>query len=204
MKRTLILCLYLVLLPSPLMSENLEEKRRIEEIKRESLKPSEVRVGEEKEAPSPASLVELAYFTELTQKRITFRYDACRLLVLLMGVEEQYLDLDSQVAFIKEKNLLPKKYALEFSPMEPLRKGLAAYMFCKLLNIKGGITLRYFGISERYALKELAFEGIMPSGNVKDIVSGEELISAFIQTGNYMAKKQGVAPSALLDLKPKK
>lgn len=201
MKRTLILLLSLVLLPSLLLSENLEEKRRIEEIKRESLKPSEVHVGEKKEMPSPASLVEMAYFTELTQKRITFRYDACRLLVLLMGEAEQYLDLDSQVAFIKEKNLLPKKYALEFNPMEPLRKGLAAYMFCKLLKIKGGITLRYFGINERYALKELAFEGIMPSGNIKDIVSGEELFSAFIQASGQMKEKQGAAAIPLLEPK---
>lgn len=196
-----MLCLYLVLFPSLAISQTLEEKRRIEEKKRESLKPSEVQIGKEKEAaPLIISPLDLAYFTELMPKKVTFRYDACKMLVILMGVEDEYLDLDSQTAFLKEKNLLPKKYETEFNPMQPLRKGLVAYMFCQALKIKGGISLRVFGVSERYALKEIAFEGIMPSGNVKDIVSGEELVAAFIQATHYSAKKQGLTPS-LLELK---
>ena len=72
---------------------------------------------------------------------------------------------------------------------------LAAYMFYKALGIKGGLCLRLFGVNERYAVKELGFQGIMPSGNVNDIVSGEELVSAFTQATNYITKKKKGIPS---------
>lgn len=198
MKKVLLLCLCLVLFPSLLMALTSDEKRRVEEEKRESLQPSEIQMVREKEPVLPQiSPIDLVYFTELMPRRVTFCYDACRALVILMGVEEQYLDLDSQVTFLKDKNLLPKKYETEFNPMEPLRKGLFAYMFCKALKIKGGVTLRFFGMSQRYCLKELAFEGVMPSGNIKDTVSGEELVSAIIQATDYLARKNGSTPLKL-------
>lgn len=192
MKRVLWLCLYLVLLPSLLIAQSLEEKRRIEEEKREDLRPSEVQIPEDKKKPPMVSPIDLAYFIELMPKKVTFRYDACKVLVILMGVEEQYIDLDSQIAFIKEKNLLPQEYNLEFDFMQPLRKGLVSYMFCKALKIKGGLCLRLFGVNERYALKELVFEGIMFPGNVQDIVSGEELVSVLMLATSYMEKKQQI------------
>lgn len=191
MKKVLLLCLCLILLPSLLMSETQGEKRRVEEEKRESLQPSEIQIVRKKENIRPQiSLLDIDYFTELLPKQVTFGYDACKALVILMGVEDEYLDLDTQITFLKERKLLPKRYQTKFNPMQPLRKGLAAYMFCKALNIKGGITLRLFGMSQRYAIKELTFEGIMPSGNVNDIVSGAELVSALIQSVDYMAKRQ--------------
>ena len=121
-------------------------------------------------------------------KRIAYRYDASKALVILMRVENQYISLDSQIHFLKKKNILPKKFESEFDPMEPLRKGLIAYMFSMALDIKGGVVLSLFGMSERYALKKLVYQGMMSSGNVKDIVSGEELISILTQAGNFKAK----------------
>lgn len=184
----------LSLFPSPLIAQTAEEDRRVEERKREDLQPSEISIPiEKKEAPrpkAPIAPIDLVYFAELMPRRITFGYDACKALVVLMGVEDEYIDLDAQVAFLREKNLLPKKFESEFDPMEPLRKGLVAYMFCKALEIKGGLTLSIFGMSQRYAIKELVFQGIMSSGNVNDIVSGEELVLIITQAADYMAKRQ--------------
>ena len=67
-------------------------------------------------------------------------------------------------------------------------KILCTYMFSKAFDIKRGVILSLFGMSERYALKELVYQGMMSPGNVKDIVSGEELISILTQTGDYRAK----------------
>lgn len=189
MKRTLILCLYFALFPSLLLSQTQDEKRRVEQEKRESLEATEVQIPTKEEtALGLTSPLDTAYFIELLPRRITFRYDVCKVFVILMGVGEQYIDLDSQVTFLKEKNLLPKYFESEFDVMQPLRKGLIAYMFCNALKIKGGGFLRLFGRNERYALKELVFEGLMSPGNVNDIVSGEELISVFMQASAYMAK----------------
>lgn len=190
MKIIIIIVICLSLLPSLSIAETLEEERRVEEEKREKLRPSEVQIAEEEVQPPPISPEDFIYFIELMQKRITFRYDACKAMVILMGVEDEYIDLDSQIAFLRENHFLPKKIESDFDPILPLRKGLAAYMFCKTLDIKGGLCLWFLGINERYALQELAYEGIMASGNVNDIVSGEELISALTQASDYLAKKQ--------------
>lgn len=196
MKKIFIFLICIIGLPSLLSAETQEEKRRVEEEKREVLRPSEAHITEAKPAPQPLAPIDLIYFTELMPKRIAYRYDACKALVVLMGVEDEYIDLDSQVAFLREKNLLPKRLESEFDPMQPLRRGLTAYMLCKALNIKGGITLSIFGVSERYALNELAFQGIMSSGNANDIVSGDELVLATMQAADYLAKKQEKVPKS--------
>ncbi len=76
--------------------------------------------------------------------------------------------------------------------MRPLRRGPTAYMFCKALKVKGGAILSLFGVSERYAVQELAFQGIMSAGNVNDIIAGDELALATMQAADYLAKIQGM------------
>lgn len=190
MKKVLSLCLFLIFFSSLLMAQTSEEERRIEEEKRQSLHSTEERIFEKRELGfRPTDSTELGYFRELLSRRVIFHYDACRALVILMGVENQYKDLNAQIAFLKEKNIIPRKTASEFDPNEPLRKGLAAYMFCRALEIKGGLWLRLFDKSQRYALRELVFEGIMSPGNVNDIVSGKELILILTTAANYKAKR---------------
>ena len=191
MKKIFIILASLVILPSLLIAQTREENRRIEEEKRENLRPSEGRIPKEKKATSPPlDPIDIIYFVELMPRKIAFRYDACKALVILKGVENQFIDLGSQIAFLRKNSILPKRFESEFDPTKPLRKGLTAYMFCKALEIKGGIFLRLLGMSERYALKELVHQGMMSSGNVKDIVGGEELVSILTQAGNYMAKRR--------------
>lgn len=190
MKKIFIILTFFMLLPSFLIAQTPEEKRRVEEKKREDLQSTEAGIPE-KAKPQPRPPIEpidVIYLAELSTRKIAFGYDACKAIVILMGVENEYIDLNSQVSFLKKRGLIPKKFESSFDPMKPLRKGLTAYMFCEALRIKGGIFLRLLGANQRYALKELVFQGIMPSGNVKDIVSGEELILILMQAADYMTK----------------
>ena len=196
MKRIFIILFFFIISPSLLTATTPEEERRVEEEKRGSLQATEVRPFKEKQVVSPPlAPIDMVYFAELMPKRVTFGYDICRVLIMLLGVENEYIDLNAQITFLKEKNIIPKNIKSRFDPMQPLRKGLAAYMLCKALDIKGGFWLRLFGVSQRYALKELAFQGIMPSGNVHDIVRGDELVLAYIQAVNYMEKRQRLQTS---------
>ncbi len=180
-----------IIFPSLLMAQTPEQARRIEEQKRETLRPTEGQTSKEKKkAPQPLDPIDLIYFAELMLKKVAYRYDVCKALVILMGVEDRFIDLGSQITFLKNENILPEKFEKkEFDPTKPLRKGLTAYMFCKALKIKGGILLRLFGVNQRYSLQELVHQGVMSSGNVKDVVSGEELVLILTRAGNYMAKK---------------
>ncbi len=180
----------IIFFPSLLLAETVEEKRRVEEEKRDDLHSSEVHpLKQQEEETLPLDVIDRIYFAELMTRKVSFRYDAGKIFVLLMGVENLYIDLNSQIIFLIEKKLLPGKLESDFSPMEPLRKGLFAYMLYRALDVKGGITLSLFGVSERYALKELVYQGILSSGNVNDILTGDELVTTTMRAADFIAKK---------------
>jgi len=190
MKKLTLFFLLCIFLPTFLWAKTAEDNRRIEEEKRESLRSTEEQLYQREQlSPAPAERIDVSYFRELLSKRVAFLSDASKALVILLGVEAQEKDFASQTAFLKEKNIVPKNFAVETGQHKPLRKGLAAYMFCQALQIKGGIWLRLFGASQRYALKELVFEEIMLPGNLNDIVSGKELVVIFTNAAEYLAKR---------------
>ncbi len=167
-----------------------EDDRRIEEQKRNKLKSTEVHRPLKESKPSkvapPISEADFTYIAQLPARQVTYGYDLAKLLVILDGVESDYVDLSSQVKYMKEKKLLPQRLHKDFDPLKPLRRGLVAYTLRKVLDVKGGIFLRIFRNSERYALMELTYEGIMSSGNTQEIISGDELSSAITNAINRM------------------
>ena len=190
MKKTILLLILFYLFPTHLSSAGPEEKRRIEEEKRNDLRPTEIHYPEKKQKPAPMDDLDIIYFAEMALRKITYRYDICKALVVLKGVENQYIDLDSQIAFLRKAELLPKRFQKEFDPMQPLRKGLAAFILRKALNVKGGVFLHLFSSSERFALNELVHQGVMSAGNTNDLVSGEELTNIILRAANHMATHQ--------------
>ena len=199
MKKAIILlfCLLIPISSAIAESSRLEQERRVEQEKRDSLRGSEARPEEPVKTdvapPEESSTLDsddIAYLSQLASRQVVYGSDACKTIMLLLGVEDDYLDVTSQVAFLKEKGYLPEKYHDSFDPDAPLRRGLAAYIFYNILELKGGVILRIFGPSERYAIKELAFEGILVEGNTNDIISGAELVSILTQSANYLADKK--------------
>ncbi len=196
------LLLSIFLLERPAHAENVQQERRIEEGKRDALlptvsvpatSPAQPAAPRRLAAPVPPAEQDV-YLFQLAQRRIAFRYDAIKTIVILLDVDDQYLDLASQVAFLQERGILPKRYRESFDPMEPLRRGFVAYTFRQALGIRGGIALHLLGPSERYALKELAFQGILSSGRVNDLVSGAELVQVMNQAAQYqLSHRAGAA-----------
>ena len=185
---TFIFFVILLILPSTLYSE-VNEERRIKQGKITSLEPTEVPIAYGKSPqPLPKEESEDSYFQDLLSRKITYNKDACKAIVILLGVKETYADLDSQKAFLEESKIIPIK-GREFDLEAPLYKGVAARMFCCALGIKGGLWLRFFGMSERYALRELVYEGIMFGGSADEIVNGQELVLMLTKAAEYAAEK---------------
>jgi len=189
MRRTIILALSLIFTASALSAGTPVQDRRIREEKREALRPTESAIFRIETAPKPPPEADTEYFKELLSRRVTCLSDACRVLTILLGAGEEHKDLESQISFLKEKGIFPKKIREGFDPDMPLRKGTAACMFVKALDIKGGVFLRLFGINERYAMKELIYEGIMYPGAADDIIVGKELILMLDGSADYLADK---------------
>lgn len=66
-----------------------------------------------------------------------------------------------------------------------------AYMLVKTLNIKGGLTLRLFGLTPRYALRECVMRRLIPDGFPNQLISGGELLSILIRAEKYQEKEKG-------------
>jgi hypothetical protein len=173
------------------MAQSPEDKRRVEEEKRGDLKLSEFYPPEsEAAAPSVDRSGQNAYITKLLKKDVSDLSDAYQALVILMGAGDQFSGPDSQYDFLVENGIVSERIGTKGNYGGPLRKGAAAYMFAQAMGIKGGIVLRTFGLSQRYAFKELVYQGIMFPGNVHDVMSGRELIWTLTQAADYMAEKQ--------------
>lgn len=192
--RVVLLVIPLVLWAVAAGAQTIQQDRRIEEDKRNSLRPTTTLPPVPSPAPAdaappaPPPIKEL-YLAGLIQKRVVFGYDAAKVLVILMGVDEEYIDLAAQVAYLKDNRMLPKHAQGASDPMQPLRKGLATYLFCRALKIPGGVAWHLFGPTQRYALKELVFRGWMPPGQVNDLVSGAELVQLMNQAARYRVKQ---------------
>lgn len=180
MRKTLFLVLLFMSVASLLpAAESSVQVRRIEEEKRASLRPTEQVVFEAKEPAAKPPDIDIAYFQELISRKVTYLSDACRVLTLLMKADIGPEEVGSQIAFLKEKKVFPRAILKGLDPDLPLRKGVLAYMFCKALDIKGGIVPRVFGLNQRYAIKELNYEGMLYPGDAEDVVSGRELVLLF-------------------------
>lgn len=190
MKRVLVLALLVLHMCSFSWAQSIQDKRRVEEEKRKDLSSSEFYLPDaEKLSPPDVRSGQNAYFEELLTKEAASLADAYKTLVILIGTDGQFRDVDSQFGYLEGEGIIPK--SIKGSGHDTLlRKGAAAHMFAKTMDIKGGITLRVFGLSERYAFKELVYREIMYPGNIHDVMSGPELILTLIQAADYMTGRQ--------------
>ena len=75
--------------------------------------------------------------------------------------------------------------AWDLADAAPVTKGTVAYMLCRALNIKGGVTIAIFGLSRRYAFRELIFLKIMKGGADSEFVTGRELLDVLTNAELY-------------------
>ena len=178
---------------SRVWAETREQDRRIEEEKRESLAPtvtptptspvpSPKAAAADVKPPAPLPIAAL-YFAMAAQKRIIYNYDAAKAMVILMQVDEERISLDAQLAYLRERGLIPRRAT--FDPASPLRRGMLAFMLQQALGVRGGIALHLLGPTPRYALKELSFQGVMSPGLSGDLISGEEFVQAMNAAVQY-------------------
>jgi hypothetical protein len=192
MKKIIFFMLILTFLSPVLNAQTTGQDRRIEEEKRQSLESTaEYRPLTKAVRFKSSGEFNTKYFEQLFLKKVALRQDACRVLIMLMGYDSQYPaeDIESRISFLIKNKIIPEKNVDNFDAHAPLRKGEAAYMFCKTMQMRGGLWIRLFGLNQRYALKELIYHGMMPAGATSEIVSGKELIFLLTESARYVTKK---------------
>lgn len=65
----------------------------------------------------------------------------------------------------------------DYEPSDCLRRDVVAYMSASYLGVKPGLLTRWFGMTRRYAHREMMFRRMIAPGSPRTIVSGTELLS---------------------------
>ena len=124
------------------------------------------------------------FYRDLLKKKTATFGDACRTMLTLKEKK------DPGAAPYEELHARARKAGLiepdwNFKADSPLTKGQVSYMVFKALKLKGGFTLRLFGVSRRYALRECADLGIIKGGESQRYVTGGELMAILSRANQY-------------------
>lgn len=115
--------------------------------------------------------------------------DACRMVLSLASGRHEGGDFESLRRGLLERGLMDPGWTL--GPPDPVTKGTVAYLLCRALDIRGGLTMRIFGMTRRYAFRECVYLGIFSGGTPDEYVSGRELIDVITNAEFY--RERGTA-----------
>ena len=117
---------------------------------------------------------QLNFWHELADEPIASNDQAFRALLLYLDSKDDSESYDARVASLRSRNLLPPDFA---APAEAgVTRGTFAYALMRLLDEKGGVTTRVFGIHPRYAVRELVFLEVLPPSTPNQGLSGNDVV----------------------------
>lgn len=117
---------------------------------------------------------------DLTPKETVYEGDAVKACAVLLGERQNATDLAACEARLRAKGALDVNDS--YSPHRVLRKGFAAMVFARSMDLKGGWAARLSSLSggkmgPRIAYKELEFRNMVPPLGTQDLMTGDELLS---------------------------
>ncbi len=130
---------------------------------------------------------ELDYFAELEEQRVVSNNDALHILFLLADQSDPHADYTARAqeaagrGWMSENKIPPAD--------ESAAIGMIAVAVIDILDIRGGLSLRVFRDSPRYATRELIFMGLLPPRTENQSLSGLEMIDLVGRTDRLLASK---------------
>ena len=124
--------------------------------------------------------------TLLEKPTATFA-DACRVVVILHTRRQKPASFAEDALLLREAGILPMGWRA--TPDKPIDRGEVSYLLCKTLGIKGGLIMRAFGVSRRYAFRECTHLRLLPQGHQHQYLTGEELVALVGLVEEYMRRR---------------
>jgi hypothetical protein len=122
----------------------------------------------------PGDDAELDFWQQLETQRVLSNDDALHGLLLLADGTDATDGFDERLASAVQRGWVAPDPALPAN--ESARMGMLAVAVCDVLEIKGGLTMRVFGPSQRYCTRELIYREIIPPRTDNQSVSGLEFL----------------------------
>ncbi len=142
--------------------------------------------------PSTDPSSQLDFWHELANHKLTSNNDAFHALLLYLDNDDQSTDYAQRVAALKSRGMLPASF---HDPADvAVERGILAVAVVKILGIHGGLVMHIFGPVPRYAVKELAYDGIFPDSSPQQTFSGSEFVGIIGKIEDI--QQSGLADSA--------
>jgi hypothetical protein len=127
---------------------------------------------------------ELDFWDVLAQQGAVSNHDALHALLLQFAGKSPGA-LAERLMEARRRGWIDPDATLE--PNRTARAGWIARVVCIEANLRGGLTMRLVGASERYGLKELAHRGWLPEMAPHEVLSGLQLIALLSAAEDHMA-----------------
>ena len=138
----------------------------------------------------------MAFWHTLAQRKVTSNDEAFHGLLLLIDDDDPAVDYAGRVELLKSRGLLPHRF--DHPADQAVRRGTLAVAICKAMNIEGGVVMRLFGASYRYASRELQYMNIYPEGSPHQTFRGDEFLYVIGRVEDYNRQVHTQAPAETL------
>src|SRR5687767_689393 len=126
---------------------------------------------------------QLEFWHALPERKAVSNDEAFHALLLFVDGGDESADYDARVGALKQRGMLPSHFGEGAD--QAVRRGTVARALAKALNVKGGLTMRLFGPTSRYATRELQYVGVFPPSSPQQTFSGAEFLGIIGRAEDY-------------------
>jgi hypothetical protein len=145
-------------------------------------------------ANTPAG--QLDFWYALNDQPLASNDDAFHALLLNFDGKDDSADYAARVQTLKSRGWIDRNFAEAGD--RAVRRGTVAQALVTALKFKGGLTMRLFGSSPRYALRELQFRGLLPDTSENQVFTGGELVGVIGKVEDFRTGNPADVPAPFL------
>ena len=127
------------------------------------------------------------FYMLLAYKQMATLGDAYQAVGMLANGDSKLLPAEDCRKSLVERKIAREDWGNDLKA--PVTKGKLAYMVCQALGIKGGVTMRLFGPTQRYCLFECLYLELMVQGSTYQNCTGGELVATIDRADEYRTEK---------------
>lgn len=139
----------------------------------------------------PRASQELDFLDALDKQRVVTNDDALHALIAFADGTDLSSTYAGRVEVARRKGWVGKDW--DRPGEESAAVGWMAVAGCRILDVKGGVTMRVFGPTPRYATKELVFMDVLPLRTENQSLSGREFVDYVNRLGRIQKSGKALA-----------
>ena len=139
---------------------------------------------------------QLEFWHRLADEPVTSNDDAFHGLLMFLDGDDPAQNYAGRVSALRRRGMLPGGFNQPAN--QAVERGTLAVAIVKALKIDGGVMLRLFGPTPRYAVRELVFMDLYPPSSPNQTFSGAEFLGIMGKIEDHQRAERAdarVAPS---------